>query len=69
MRIRGDNASSRVEEEFKSELQRAYELRFRPAPQFRDQVWKTLTRDFCQPLIPESSRVLDLGCGWGEFIL
>jgi SAM-dependent methyltransferase len=50
------------------DLQRAYDLRFRGSQEYRRRVWKILTQDFFQPLIPSSSHVLDLGCGWGEFI-
>ena len=57
-----------VEEPAIRDLQRTYELRFRESQEYRRQVWKILTRDFFQPLIPSSSHVLDLGCGWGEFI-
>jgi len=57
-----------VEEPAKCELQRLYDLRFRESQQYRRRVWKILTRDFFQALIPSSSHVLDLGCGWGEFI-
>ena len=52
----------------KEDLQREYDLRFRSAQHYRTEIWKILTKDFFQPLIPESSHVLDLGCGWGEFI-
>jgi SAM-dependent methyltransferase len=57
-----------VEEPATCELQRLYDLRFRESQEYRHRVWKILTRDFFQPLIPSSSHVLDLGCGWGEFI-
>src|SRR5712675_2258109 len=50
------------------DLQRAYDLRFRGSQEYRRRVWKILTQDFFQRLIPSSSHVLDLGCGWGEFI-
>lgn len=52
----------------KQELQKEYELRFRAMQVYRDQVWKILTQDFFQRFIPENSTILDLGCGWGEFI-
>jgi SAM-dependent methyltransferase len=34
----------------------------------RDQVWKTLCRSFLDPLIGSDKTVLDLACGYGEFI-
>ena len=57
-----------VQEPATCEFQRLYDLRFRESQEYRRRVWKILTRDFLRPLIPSSSHVLDLGCGWGEFI-
>ena len=34
----------------------------------RDQVWRTLCRSFFNPLIGSDKIVLDLACGYGEFI-
>jgi SAM-dependent methyltransferase len=51
----------------RGELQREYARRFANKAQFRDDVWKILTADFFQPLIPPNATLLDLGCGWGEF--
>jgi SAM-dependent methyltransferase len=31
-------------------------------------VWQILTRDYFSQWIPKTGAVLDLGCGWGEFI-
>jgi SAM-dependent methyltransferase len=59
---------AQIEEPAIRELQRQYELRFRESQEYRRRVWKILIRDFFQPLIPSCSHVLDLGCGWGEFI-
>lgn len=50
------------------ELARLYANRFDGAQEYRRRVWQVLARDFFQPLIAESSVVLDLGCGYGEFI-
>ena len=36
--------------------------------QRRDTVWKALWRYFFRGLVPEDGCVLDLGCGYGEFI-
>lgn len=60
--------ASSNERAVKEDLQREYDLRFRSAHQYRTAIWKILIEDFFQPLIPPSSHVLDLGCGWGEFI-
>ena len=50
------------------ELQQAYAMRFEQTAQYRIAVWKILTATFFSRWIPESSVILDLGCGWGEFI-
>jgi len=52
----------------KGELQREYTLRFARQHQYRDEVWKILTAHFFQQLIPANATLLDLGCGWGEFV-
>lgn len=49
-------------------LAREYQLRFSKLQAYRDQVWKVLVRHFFQPMPGAKGRVLDLGCGWGEFI-
>lgn len=57
-----------MKQALKEEYSKAYELRFANTQQYRDDVWKILTREFFQRYIPVHARVLDLGCGWGEFI-
>lgn len=57
-----------TEPELKDELQREYALRFAKQAQYRDAVWKVLTADFFQRFIPRDATLLDLGCGWGEFV-
>ena len=56
------------EEQFKTELEREYSLRFSARQKYRNEVWQLLTAEFFQRYIPPASTVLDLGCGWGEFI-
>ena len=56
------------ESELKAELSRAYQLRFAASDTYRQLVWQVLNTDFFQPLIGRDQVVLDLGCGWGEFI-
>ena len=51
-----------------SDLQRIYAQRFSASLEFRKLVWRILVRDFFQKRIPKNSAVLDLGCGYGEFI-
>lgn len=50
------------------ELARQYETRFNRAVSYRQRVWQILIHVFFQKLIPAHGAVLDLGCGWGEFI-
>ena len=50
------------------DLEEEYRLRFAQMAGYRDKVWKVLTRQFFQPYVPRGGAVLDLGCGWGEFI-
>ena len=49
-------------------LQAEYRNRFERSKEYRAQVWRILCNDFFSTYIPASSRVLDVGCGWGEFI-
>jgi SAM-dependent methyltransferase len=50
------------------ELQSIYERRFDQHLAYRTRLWQTLNDGFFQQLIPKESTVLDLGCGYGEFI-
>ena len=50
------------------ELLREYERRFTPSAAYRQRVWAVLTSEFFQRYVPRDGAVLDLGCGWGEFI-
>jgi len=56
------------EPEVQGYLQREYARRFANQAQYRDAVWRVLTADFFQPLISRDATILDLGCGWGEFV-
>lgn len=56
------------EVDLKAELAREYAARFAGAADYRRAVWRVLTADFFQPIIGPNAVVLDLGCGWGEFI-
>jgi SAM-dependent methyltransferase len=51
-----------------SDLQRIYAQRFSASLEYRRSVWRILVADFFQKLVPASAAVLDLGCGYGEFI-
>jgi len=50
------------------ELEKIYRNRFDEHMAYRNQVWQVLTSQFFSKLIPADASVLDLGCGYGEFI-
>jgi len=50
------------------DLQKEYQRRFSPLQEYRRKVWSVLTREFFQKHVRPDATVLDLGCGWGEFI-
>lgn len=50
------------------ELKDIYERRFRAQLEYRREVWKVLVTDFFQKYVRPSDTVVDLGCGYGEFI-
>jgi len=50
------------------DLSRIYEKRFAANLEYRKSVWKVLIGDFFFRYIPKKATVLDLGCGYGEFI-
>jgi len=54
--------------EERDDLQRIYRRRFAPTSAYRNRVWGVLTRSFFSHWIARDSVVLDLGCGYGEFI-
>jgi SAM-dependent methyltransferase len=49
------------------DLRRIYGARFSANEAYRNEVWDVLVSEFFQRYIWESERVLDLGCGYGEF--
>ena len=51
-----------------TELQRIYQQRFDAQVAYRNAVWQVLTGSFFQRWVPADGAVLDLGCGYGEFI-
>ena len=50
------------------DLKRIYAARFEKTAAQRQRVWSVLLPDFFQRYFGPSDRVLDLGCGYGEFI-
>jgi|ERR1035437_3370521 SAM-dependent methyltransferase len=51
-----------------TELDVIYGNRFDRAELYRNSVWRTLIQRWFQSHIPANSAVLDLGCGYGQFI-
>ncbi len=51
-----------------ADLEKIYSARFSGQKAYRDNVWKILTAEFFSRWIKPSDTVLDLGCGYGEFI-
>lgn len=49
-------------------LKLEYQNRFQGKSEYRKKVWHFLCADFFSRYIPQNSRILDLGAGWGEFI-
>lgn len=49
-------------------LTQIYEKRFSGHENYRNGVWKILTKDFFSNWISTTDHILDLGCGYGEFI-
>jgi SAM-dependent methyltransferase len=50
------------------ELARLYTYRFEPRAEYRQRVWRVLVDRYFQRLVPETGALLDLGCGYGEFV-
>jgi SAM-dependent methyltransferase len=50
------------------DLSRIYAQRFQANLEYRKKVWKILVSEFFSRHIPPGSSILDLGCGYGEFI-
>ena len=59
---------TRTDDPRAEELAREYQRRFGPQEEYRRRVWATLSRNVFQRYVPVDGTVLELGCGWGEFI-
>ncbi len=57
-----------MDQETGSDLAVEYRLRFAQHADYRRKVWQELYRVYFHQFIREEDAVLDLGCGWGEFI-
>ena len=51
-----------------NELEEIDRNRFDEHLAYRNRVWQVLTSKFFSRLIPADARILDLGCGYGEFL-
>ncbi len=51
-----------------AELAEVYRRRFEPSREYRAEVWEVLIDHYFSRCIPSDATVLDLGCGYGEFI-
>lgn len=49
-------------------LQAEYMMRFSKRARYRNDLWRILCVEFFSLFIAPDMQVLDLGCGWGEFI-
>ncbi len=54
--------------EAQEELRRIYSARFSGLEAYRNRVWRVLTSAFFSTWVKASDAVLDVGCGYGEFI-
>ena len=54
--------------DYSKQLTTIYTQRFAGREAYRNRVWQVLIRHFFQKLVPPDGVVLDLGCGYGEFI-
>src|SRR5689334_17538286 len=54
--------------ESREEVQRIYSARFSGLEEYRLKVWQILVSQFFSQWIQPNHSVLDLGCGYGEFI-
>ena len=50
------------------ELSRIYDRRFATTAAYRNRVWQVLTAHFFNRWVSPGAAVLDLGCGYGEFV-
>ncbi len=57
-----------VSDETQAQLESIYRNRFTTTEAYREQVWRILTSRWFQKYIPRHAVVLDLGCGFGQFI-
>ena len=49
-------------------VRQIYKLRFSGQEEYRKEIWRILVKNFFSKWIPRDATVLDLGCGYWEFI-
>ncbi|MFT5483870.1 MAG: ubiquinone/menaquinone biosynthesis C-methylase UbiE, partial [Halieaceae bacterium] len=49
-------------------ISQQYQRRFAANAEYRDLVWRAINSAILSRYVAEDATVLDLGCGWGEFI-
>lgn len=49
-------------------LRDEYQIRFLKNQKYRNNIWMILCSGYFNRIVPSEAHVLDLGCGWGEFI-
>src|ERR1039458_2759904 len=54
--------------ELPEDLQKLYSTRFTGQEAYRNRIWQVLASEFFSRWVETSSTILDLGCGYGEFI-
>ena len=54
--------------ELPEDLQKLYSTRFTGYEGYRNRIWRVLTSEFFSKWVGPADTVLDLGCGYGEFI-
>jgi SAM-dependent methyltransferase len=54
--------------ELPDDLRKLYLTRFTGQEAYRNRIWQVLTSEFFSRWVHDSSTILDLGCGYGEFI-
>jgi SAM-dependent methyltransferase len=54
--------------ELPEDLQKLYSTRFTGQEVYRNRIWQVLTSEFFSRWVEASNTILDLGCGYGEFI-